>query len=292
MNNNKDKNDKKDKKDFWDISKIVVTLLFTTIGGGVVGGFTALTSYQFRVQEINIKRIETVEKFMPYLVGEVNGKPITNPEIARENTIIVIASLGHEELAINLAKLNPSKASILALRSIALKSIHPDAVLAIGEIGKNAKSYLKKEASLNLKNIIDQLDKSKKADILKISQTILDELNKEQEQEYEYLKTSKTTTVTWAIVIGSDTNLAGAQDEQKRAKAQQSQNKTLVKSEIIIYERQGWYATVVKGIDQDNKDKTLGYWREKFRPSSFLIDFNDWCKKPSKDKEDEYFKCE
>lgn len=38
MNNNKDKNDKKDKKDFWDISKIVVTLLFTTIGGGVVGG--------------------------------------------------------------------------------------------------------------------------------------------------------------------------------------------------------------------------------------------------------------
>jgi hypothetical protein len=65
-----------------------------------------------------------------------------------------------------------------------------------------------------------------------------------------------------------------------------------VKSEIIIYERQGWYATVVKGIDQDNKDKTLGYWREKFRPSSFLIDFNDWCKKPSKDKEGGYFKCE
>ncbi|ELS45359.1 hypothetical protein [Microcystis aeruginosa] len=85
--------------------------------------------------------------------------------------------------------------------------------------------------------------------------------------------------------------LAGAQDEQKRAKAQQSQNKTLVKSEIIIYERQGWYATVVKGIDQDNKDKTLGYWREKFRPSSFLIDFNDWCKNPSEDKGG-YFECE
>jgi hypothetical protein len=288
MNNNEEKSDKKDKKDFWDISKIVVTLLFTTIGGAIGGTFTGLTNYYFRQQELYIKRVETVEKFMPYLIGEVNGTPIPNNQSAKENTIIVIAAIGDEELAINLAKLNPSKASILALRSIALKSIHPDAVSAIGEIGKNAQSDLKEDAILKLKNIIDQLDKSsKKADILKMAQTNLKELTKEAEKEYKDPKKSKTTTVTWAIVIGSDTNLAGAQDEQKRAKT-----KTFGKGEIIIYERQGWYATVVQGIDQDNKVKTLNFWQKEFRPSSFMIDFNDWCKNPSEDKEDGYFKCE
>lgn len=48
--NNKEKNEKKDKKDFWDISKIVVTLLFTTIGGAIGGTFTGLTNYYFRQQ--------------------------------------------------------------------------------------------------------------------------------------------------------------------------------------------------------------------------------------------------
>jgi len=56
-----------------------------------------------------------------------------------------------------------------------------------------------------------------------------------------------------------------------------------------------FYATVVEGINESNKVKTLSYWQNGFRPSSFVIDFNDWCKNPSEDKEDKeggYFKCE
>lgn len=266
-----------------------MTLFVTTIGGAIGGVFTGLTDYYFRQQELYRKRVETVEKFMPYLIGQLDGKTIPNTQAAKENTIIVIASLGDEELAINLAKLNPSPASILALRSIALKSIHADAVSAIGEIGKNEKSDLKKEAILSLKNIIEQLDKSKKkARILKIAQINLDELNQEPEREYKDRKTSKNRTVTWAILIGSDTDLAGAQYEQKRAK-EQFQNK-IGKGEINIYKRNQWYATVVQGIDQDNKVKTLELWQDKFRPSSLVIDFNDWCRDPSKDKGG-YFEC-
>ncbi len=306
MNNNKDKNDKKDKKDFWDILKIVVTLLFTTMGGGMVGGFTALKSYQVRVQEINLKRIETVEKFMPYLIGEINGRTIPNAQAAKENTIIVLASLGNgnEELAINLARFNPSEASITILGKIVLKlvplkdsndanskanskdtseakALASDAIEAIGEIGKNSDDNNLKAATQLLQSIATSYEKR--------SPTLS---NKAIEVATRINRSTPNKEL--AILIGSDTNLLGATYEKQQAEELRKNTKDslLTKGEIKIYKRKQWYATVVKGIDQDNKDKTLGYWREKFRPSSLLIDFNDWCKKPSKDKEDEYFKCE
>ncbi|NCR98122.1 MAG: hypothetical protein EWV58_21170 [Microcystis aeruginosa Ma_MB_F_20061100_S19] len=312
MNNNKDKNDKEDKKDFWDISKIVVTLLFTTIGGGMVGGFTALTSYQVRVQEINLKRIETVEKFMPYLIGEINGRTILNAQAAKENTIIVIASLGNgnEDLAINLARFNPSGASITILSKIVFKliplkdsddanskanskdtseakALASDAIEAIGEIGKSSDSDIVElvrnalqNIEKNYKNRSPELSK-KATEASKITSPPI--LNQSTERQTK-----------WAIVIGSDTNLPGATYEKQQAEELRKNTKDslLTKGEIKIYKRKQWYATVVEGIDQDNRDKILGYWREKFRPSSFLIDFNDWCKKQPKDKEGEYSECE
>ena len=311
MNNNKEKSDKKDKKDFWDILKIVVTLLFTTIGGGVVGGFTALTSYQVRVQEINLKRIETVEKFMPYLIGEINGRTIPNSQAAKENTIIVIASLGNgnEELAINLARFNPSEASITILGKIVLKliplkdsddanskadskdtseakALASDAIEAIGEIGENSNDNIKAATQL-LQSIATSYEK-RSPTLSEKATEVIKRINPSTPNQN--LKIPKR----WAIVIGSDTNLQGATYEKQQAEELRKNTKDslLTKGKIKIYKRKQWYATVVEGIDQDNKDKTLGYWREKFRPSSFLIDFNDWCKKQPKDKEGECSECE
>jgi hypothetical protein len=307
MNNNEEKSDKKDKKDFWDISKIVVTLLFTTIGGGMVGGFTALTSYQVRVQEINLKRIETVEKFMPYLVGEINGQPIENSEIAKENAIIVIASLGNgnEELAINLARFNPSEASITILGKIVLKliplkdsddanskanskdtseaqALALDAIEVIGEIGKNSDDNNLKAATQLLQSIATSYEKQSP----KLSEKATEVLKSISINQYPANK-------KLAIVIGSDTNLQGANYEKQQAEELLKNTKypLLKKGKINIYKRKQWYATVVEGIDQDNKDKTLESWQTELRPSSFVIDFNDWCKKKSEDKGG-YFECE
>lgn len=93
-------------------------------------------------------------------------------------------------------------------------------------------------------------------------------------------------------MIGSDTNLQGATYEKEQAKKLQTKDSLLKKVKINIYKRKQWYATVVEGIEQDNKVETLKYWQKEFRPSSLLIDFNDWCKNPSEDKEGGYFKCE
>lgn len=311
MNNNKDKNDKKDKKDFWDISKIVVTLLFTTIGGAIGGTFTGLTNYYFRQQELDIKRVETVEKFMPYLVGEINGRTIPNAQAAKDNTIIVIASLGNgnEDLAINLARFNPSGASITILSKIVFKliplkdsddanskanskdtseakALASDAIEAIGEIGKSSDSDIVElvrnalqNIEKNYKNRSPELSK-KATEASKITSPPI--LNKSTERQTK-----------WAIVIGSDTNLPGATYEKQQAEELRKNTKDslLTKGEIKIYKRKQWYATVVEGIDQDNRDKTLSYWQNGFRPSSFVIDFNDWCKNPSEDKGG-YFECE
>ena len=311
MNNNEEKSDKKDKKDFWDISKIVVTLLFTTIGGGMVGGFTAITNYKLKEQELYIKRVETVEKFMPYLIGERNGQPIPNAQAAKENAIIVIASLGNgnEELAINLARFNPSEASITILGKIVLKliplkdsdkansqanyedtseakALASDAIEAIGEIGKNSDDNNLKAATQLLQSIATNYDK-RSPELSEKATEVLTSISINQYPANKKL----------AIVIGSDTNLQGANYEKQQAEELRKNKKDplLKKGEINIYKRKQWYATVVDGIDQDNKDETLNSWQNGFRRSSFMIDFKDWCKNPSEDKEDKeggYFKCE
>ena len=303
--NNKEKNEKKDKKDFWDISKIVVTLLFTTIGGAIGGTFTGLTNYYFRQQELDIKRVETVEKFMPYLVGEINGQTIPNAQAAKENTIIVIASLGHEELAINLARLNPSYTSILILKKIILKSMpldtHPknnnakatdralEAVDAIGEIAK-AKIDLASESTAVLQNI-NKLYLMQSEELASKAMDVLQGVTPFAHNRYP----EATSIKKWAIVISSDTNLEGAKYEKDQAlKKQKSQiDKVLKEGDVNIYKRKEFYATVVEGINESNKVKTLNFWQKEFRPrpSSFVIDFNDWCKKKSDDKGG-YFECE
>lgn len=308
MNNNEEKNDKKDKKDFWDISKIVVTLLFTTIGGAIGGTFTGLTNYYFRQQELDIKRVETVEKFMPYLIGEINGKPIENPKIATESTIIVIAALGDKELAINLARFNPSEASITILGKIVLKlvplkdsddanskanskdtseakALASDAIEAIGEIGKNSDDNNLKAATQLLQSIATSYEK-RSPKLSEKATEVIKRINQSTPNQNLEIQTR------WAIMIGSDTNLQGATYEKQQAKELQKNTKDplLKKVQINIYKRKQWYATVVEGIEQDNKVKTLKYWQKEFRPSSLLIDFNDWCKNKSEDKGG-YFEC-
>lgn len=310
MNNNEEKNEKKDKKDFWDIVKIVGTLLFTSVGGffgGVAGTFTAITDYKLKEQELYIKRVETVERFMPYLVGEINGQPIENSEIAKENAIIVIASLGNgnEELAINLARFNPSEASITILGKIVLKliplkdsddanskanskdtseaqALALDAIEVIGEIGKNSDDNNLKAATQLLQSIATSYEKQSP----KLSEKATEVLKSISINQYPANK-------KLAIVIGSDTNLQGANYEKQQAEELLKNTKypLLKKGKINIYKRKQWYATVVEGIDQDNKDKTLESWQTELRPSSFVIDFNDWCKKKSEDKGG-YFECE
>lgn len=245
---------------------------------------------------------------MPYLIGERNGTSIPNNQAAKENAIIVIASLGNgnEELAINLARFNPSEASITILGKIVLKliplkdsdkansqanyedtseakALASDAIEAIGEIGKNSDDNNLKAATQLLQSIATNYDKRSP----KLSEKATEVLTSISINQYPANK-------KLAIVIGSDTNLQGATYEKEQAKKLQknTEDPLLKKEKINIYKRKQWYATVVEGINESNKVKTLNFWQKEFRPSSFVIDFNDWCKNPSKDKEGGYFKCE
>jgi pyruvate/2-oxoglutarate dehydrogenase complex dihydrolipoamide acyltransferase (E2) component len=85
-------------------------------------------------------------------------------------------------------------------------------------------------------------------------------------QELGYVGTSQ-----FGIVIGSDVTEAAARDELKRA---QAANLDPAK----IFERQGWYATVVMFPNRDAATSNLATVQDKAkRPDAFVVDLSNWC---------------
>lgn len=115
-------------KDTWDKISIVSGFLSSVIIALIGIYFTesyrriqAKKEAALNEQELKVKEVETVEKFIPFLTGT---------EVQQEYAILAIQALGNTDLAIKLTKLYQSKGAVNALTKIENASSKEDRIKA------------------------------------------------------------------------------------------------------------------------------------------------------------------
>lgn len=93
------------KKDFWDKLSAVGPL----IAGLIISGIGSWFTYTYNQRQIRLQEVQTVEKFIPHLLGDQESK---------ELAILAISSLGNTRLATELAVRYPSSGTAAALESL------------------------------------------------------------------------------------------------------------------------------------------------------------------------------
>ncbi|MCG8469034.1 MAG: hypothetical protein MJB57_12655 [Gemmatimonadetes bacterium] len=93
------------RKDGWDKLSAVGPLLAGLIISGIGSWFT----YSYNQRQISLQEVQTVERFMPHLLGD---------QEAQELAILAISSLGNTRLATDIAVRFPSTGTAAALESI------------------------------------------------------------------------------------------------------------------------------------------------------------------------------
>lgn len=263
------------KKSFLDNITIVINLLVV-----LFGSFSgAYWSNLQRDREITISEVQTLEKFMPYLIGEKGG---ANPELAKENSIVAIASLNNLKLALSLAELNPSRGSILALKNIATaKSIatanQTEEAIDILQKIANDQGYLNEVRSALL-SISQQGD----THIAKKANAALNQLNQINQTTSTVVNVTPSNTPPqtnstdyidpWVIQAGSDTTLEGAKYEVQRASS--------FANKVQIYKKGNWYVTTIGRFSnyQSAQDETESV-KNSLNRAVFVVNLNTFCPK-------------
>lgn len=96
----------KPKKDFWDR----LTALAPIIGASIMACIGAYATFTYNAQALRVQEIQTVEKFIPHLVGDDRSK---------RAAILAISSMGNAPLAAKVAKIFASPGTASALRTMA-----------------------------------------------------------------------------------------------------------------------------------------------------------------------------
>ena len=254
------------KKSFLDNITIVVNLLVV-----LFGSFSgAYWSNLQRDREITNSEVQTLEKFMPYLIGEKGG---ANSELAKENSIVAIASLNNLKLALSLAEHNPSKGSILALKNIATANQAEEAIDILQRMA-NDKGYLDevRSALLSISQQGNTHIARKANDALKqLNQTTLTVVNvtpsisQPQPDSTDYVD-------PWVIQGGSDTTLEGAKYEAQRASS--------FADTVQIYKKGNWYVTTIGRFSsyQSAQDETESV-QNSLNRAVFVVNLNTFCPK-------------
>jgi tetratricopeptide (TPR) repeat protein len=97
---------KSGKKDLWDrlttVAPIFAALIIASTG--------AYFTYSYNQQQIKVQEIQTIEKFIPHLIGD---------EKSKRAAVLAISSLGNAPLAAKVARIFASPGTASALESIA-----------------------------------------------------------------------------------------------------------------------------------------------------------------------------
>lgn len=96
----------KPQKDFWD----KVAALAPAISGLLIFGAGWLFTYAYNEQQLRLQEVQTIEKFIPHLMGS---------EPSKKAAILAISSLTNPELAARFASIFASSGTVSALQSIA-----------------------------------------------------------------------------------------------------------------------------------------------------------------------------
>jgi hypothetical protein len=127
---------KKSTKDIWDkiaaVAPIVSGMLIFVMGGW----FT----YTYNQQQLHLQEIQTIEKFIPHLMGNDQSK---------RAAILAISSLTNAELATKFAQIFSSPGTVSALQSLAENGSQKDKNIATDALARALENLAARESRLN-----------------------------------------------------------------------------------------------------------------------------------------------
>ncbi len=123
-------------KDIWDklgaVAPIVSGMLIFVMGGW----FT----YTFNQQQLRLQEIQTIEKFIPHLMGNDQSK---------RAAILAISSLTNAEMATKFAQIFSSPGTVSALQSLAENGTEKDKSIATDALARALENLAARESRLN-----------------------------------------------------------------------------------------------------------------------------------------------
>lgn len=135
-------------KDPWDRIGAIAPILSAVIIACIGAYFT----YTYNLQQLKVQEIQTIERFMPHLVGD---------EKSKRAAILAIGSLGNAQLAAKVASVYASEGTASALQSIADKSESKDKRIVRDALGQTLDALADKYKYEN--KFDDALDTYKRA---------------------------------------------------------------------------------------------------------------------------------
>ncbi|MBU6453557.1 MAG: hypothetical protein KGS72_17390 [Cyanobacteria bacterium REEB67] len=123
-------------KDMWDklgaVAPIISGMLIFSMGG--------YFTYSYNQQQLRLQEIQTIEKFIPHLMGNDQSK---------RAAILAISSLTNAELAGKFAQIFASKGTVSALQSMAESGTESDRSSASTALAKALENIAARESKLN-----------------------------------------------------------------------------------------------------------------------------------------------
>jgi hypothetical protein len=123
-------------KDIWDkiaaLAPIISGMLIFVMGG--------YFTYSYNQQQLRVQEIQTIEKFIPHLMGNDQSK---------RAAILAISSLTNAELAGKFAQIFASKGTVSALQSMAETGSESDRSAASTALAKALENIAARESKLN-----------------------------------------------------------------------------------------------------------------------------------------------
>jgi hypothetical protein len=123
-------------KDIWDkiaaLAPIISGMLIFVMGG--------YFTYSYNQQQLRVQEIQTIEKFIPHLMGNDQSK---------RAAILAISSLTNAELAGKFAQIFASKGTVSALQSMAETGSESDRSSASTALAKALENIAARESKLN-----------------------------------------------------------------------------------------------------------------------------------------------
>jgi tetratricopeptide (TPR) repeat protein len=139
---------KENKKDFWDVLAAVAPILAAVV---IALGGTYFT-WTYNQQQLKLQQIQTIEKFIPHLLGD---------EKSKRAAILAISSLGDDKLASRMASIFASPGTASALESIAKNTNSPDAAVVTNALYKTLDTLAQNYSNRN--QLGDAVDAYKRA---------------------------------------------------------------------------------------------------------------------------------
>lgn len=123
-------------KDNWDklaaIAPIISGVMIFVMGG--------YFTYSYNQQQLRLQEIQTIERFIPHLMGN---------EQSKRAAILAISSLTNAELAGNFAQIFASQGTVSALQSIAENGSQKDKTAATTALAQALENLAARESRLN-----------------------------------------------------------------------------------------------------------------------------------------------